>query len=159
MSAMAGPSVWPSKGLPCSALAWSTTWPASGLGHRRRHTHFAAELVGRSSLVLADALDLRRMQRIDLVAALAVALQSDRAGPVEQRGEARGELGVAGDLAGQEPQRPPGALELMGMAVAADHDGRAIGDPHIALAQRHAVALGQVDQLLERLVHQASVGG
>jgi hypothetical protein len=30
MSLITGPSVWPSKGLPCSALAWSTNWPPLG---------------------------------------------------------------------------------------------------------------------------------
>ena len=34
-----GPKVWPSKGLPCSALACSTNWPPLGLvaGCRDRH--------------------------------------------------------------------------------------------------------------------------
>jgi hypothetical protein len=64
------------------------------------------------------------------VPALLVVLQSDPAGPIEERGEVRCELRVAFDLAGdvanhatqagaQELQRSPGALELMGVAVAA----------------------------------------
>jgi hypothetical protein len=74
------------------------------------------------------------------VAALAVVLQSHPTGTVEERSEARCEIRVVFDLAGdvanatqpdaQELQRPPGALELMGAAVAADHDGRALDDPH-----------------------------
>ena len=40
--------------------------------------------------------------------------------------------------------------------LAADHDGRSLGDPHMTLAQRSA-ALGEVDQLLERPVHQSGV--
>ena len=41
----------------------------------------------------------------------------------------------------------PGALELMGMAIALHHDGGALGQAQIALAQFDALALGQIDQL------------
>jgi hypothetical protein len=33
----------------------------------------------------------------------------------------------------------------VGVGVAPDHDRRALGYPHIALAQNHIIALGQVD--------------
>jgi len=45
-------------------------------GRRRRGRHLAAELVGRLGLALADALDLGGVQRIDLMAALAVVLEA-----------------------------------------------------------------------------------
>ena len=138
---MTGPSVWPSKGLPCSALAWSTNWPPLGWVTGVAIDHLAAELVGCPGLALADALDLGRMQRIDLGAALAMVLVAHLVGQIEQRGEARFQLRVAFDLAAdvaddpaepgaQELERPPGALELVGVAVAADHDGGALGHPH-----------------------------
>src|SRR5215471_12747559 len=44
------------------------------------------------------------------------------------------------------------------MAIAADHDRGLLGHPDIALAQGHAVALGQGHQLLDRPVHQPGIG-
>jgi hypothetical protein len=66
----------------------------------------------------------------------AVVLHFDPMDSVGEWGKARLKIGVACDPAGdvaddatqpstEELQRPPGALELMGVAVAADHDGRA----------------------------------
>ena len=129
----------------------------------------AAELVGRPGLALADALDLGRVQGIDLGAALAMILVAHLDGEIEQRAEARLELGIAVDLAAdvadeaaepgaQELERPAGPLELMGVGVAPDHDGGALGHPQIALAQRHALALGERHQLLDRPVHEPRVG-
>ena len=76
---------------------------------------------------------------------------------------------VAGDLAAdvadhpaepdaQEFERAPGALELVRVAVAPDHDRGALGHPAIALPQRHFVALGKIDQLLQRPMAQPCVG-
>ena len=50
----------------------------------------------------------------------------------------------------QELELAPGALELVGMGVAPDHDRRALGHPPIALPQRHIMALCQIDQLFQR---------
>ena len=61
---------------------------ALGLGRRRRDRHLAAELVGRPGLALADALDLGGVQRIDLVAALAVVLEAHPVSQGQEIGEA-----------------------------------------------------------------------
>ena len=53
---------------------------------------------------------------------------------------------------------PPGALELMGMGIAPDHDGGALGHAQIALAQLDALAFGQLDQLLDRPVGEPRIG-
>src|SRR5215470_18422537 len=94
-SAITGPRVWPSKGLPCRALACSTNWPPPafaragfGFGGRGRHRHLAAELVRRPGLALADAFDLRSVQRIDLMTALPVILETHPHRQREQAGEA-----------------------------------------------------------------------
>jgi len=56
---------------------------ALGLGDRRDDADLAAELVGRAglalalALALADAFDLRRVERMDLLAALAAMLVAD----------------------------------------------------------------------------------
>ena len=77
---------------------------------------------------------------------------------------------VPGDLAADVADHPaqPGAqefefaprpLELMGKAVPADHDRRALGHPPIALPQRDAIAPGKIDHLLQRtMAYRASVG-
>jgi len=44
-----------------------------------------------------------------------------------------------------------GALELVGVRITGDPDRRPFGDPQIALPERDAVALGEADQLLDRL--------
>src|SRR6185437_17155217 len=61
---------------------------ALGLRDGDGDRHLAAELVGRPGLALADALDLRGVQRIDLRAALAVVLQAHPRRQGEQLGEA-----------------------------------------------------------------------
>src|SRR5215471_9037060 len=102
-SAMTGPRVWPSKGLPCSALACSTNWPPPAFARAGFwawwpgcHRHLAAELVRRPGLAFADALDLRRVQRIDFGAALPLVLKSHPHRQREQVGEAFLERRVAG---------------------------------------------------------------
>src|SRR5262249_1304645 len=57
----------------------------------------------------------------------------------------------------QKLQFPPRAFELVGMRVAPHHDGGALGQAQIALAQLNALALGQLHQLLDG-VSRASVG-
>src|SRR5688500_6500852 len=82
--------------------------PAPAAPERRRDAHLDAELVGLVGLALADALDLGGVQAVDLAAALALALVLDA--PVEGRGpgEALGEPGPGGGLAGRVPGGPPG---------------------------------------------------
>ena len=46
----------------------------------------------------------------------------------------------------------------MGMGVAPDHDGGALGQAQIALAQFDTLAFGQIDQLLDRAVGEPGVG-
>ena len=122
------------EGIAVQRLGMQDELAALGLGHRRRHAHLAAELVGCSGLAFADALDLRCVQSIDLVAALAVVLHPHAARTVEQRGEARRKLRIIRDLprdvandpaepGAQELQRPPGTLELMADIVVMDNLG------------------------------------
>src|SRR5258705_5139658 len=164
-SAMTGPSVWPSYGLPCRALACSTNCPPWGAVAGV----VAAELVGGTGLSFADALHLGRVQRVDLRPALTLLLMAHTQRQIEQRAEAVFERCVALDLAAdvaddaaepgvQELKLPPGALELMGMRIAPDHDGGALGHPQIALAQLDTLAFGQIDQLLDRAMGEPGVG-
>jgi hypothetical protein len=129
----------------------------------------AAELVGGTGLSFADALHLGRVQRVDLRPALTLLLMAHTQRQIEQRAEAVFERCVALDLAAdvtddaaeprvQELQLPPGALELMGMRIAPDHDGGALGHPQIALAQFDTLAFGQIDQLLDRAMNEPGVG-
>ena len=64
----------------------------------------------------------------------------------------------AAEAGAQELEGAAGALELMGVVVAPDHDRSPLGDPEITLAQRHAGALGECHQLDEGLVHQPRAG-
>lgn len=91
------------------------------------------------------------------------------AGESEQRCKAVFQHGVALDLAADVANDPPqpcaqefelaaGALELMGMGIAPDHDRGALGEPQVALAQHHALGSGQIDQLLDRAVGEPGVG-
>jgi len=79
----------------------------------------------------------------------------------EQVGEALFEPLVPGNLAADVADHPaqsdaqefefaPRPLELVGMTVSADHDRRALGHSPIALSQRHPIALGEIEQLLQR---------
>jgi hypothetical protein len=109
------------------------------------------------------------MQRVDLRSALALLLMANPQRQIEQRAKAILERGIALDLAAnvpddaakpgaQEFELPPGALELMGMGIAPHHDGGALGQAQIALAQFDALAFGQRDQLLDRPVGEPRVG-
>ena len=109
------------------------------------------------------------MQRVDLRPALALFLVADPQREIEQRSKAILERGIALDLASdvaddaaepgaQEFELPPGALELVGMRVAPHHDGGALGQAQIALAQFDTLAFGQIDQLLDRAVGEPGVG-
>src|SRR5260221_4986510 len=101
---------------------------AGGMLHGGGDAHLDAELVGPVRLALADALDLRRVQGIDLAAALAALLFQHAPGQ-EQRSHERlpqnlipddVPLDVADDAAkiGLElAQALVGALELMGVGV------------------------------------------
>ena len=88
---------------------------------------------------------------------------------IEQRAEAsfqrRIAINLAADVADdpaksrpQELELAPGALELMSVGIAADHDGGALRQAQIALAQRHTVALGEPDELGDGPMHQPRVG-
>jgi hypothetical protein len=57
----------------------------------------------------------------------------------------------------QEFELSHSALELMRMGIAPDHDGGARGQAQIALAQLDALALGQIDQLLDGAVDEPRV--
>ena len=123
--------------------------PALGLGRRRRDRHLAAKFVRRPCFTLADAFDLGRVQRINLRAALTVILKPHSHRQREQVGKALGERRVASNLAANVTDRPaqsgaqefefaPRPLELVGVAVAPDHDRGALGDPRFATASPNA---------------------
>jgi hypothetical protein len=107
--------------------------------------------------------------REDLRPTLALLLGPDLARQDQQRPEAFLEDGVAVDLAvdvadhsaetgAQELELSAGTLELMGVAVAPDHDGSPLGHAQVALAQFHTMVLGELDQLLQRPVHEPGIG-
>jgi len=83
---MIGPSVWPSKGLLCS-LGVQHELAAFRRGDRGHDGDLAGELVRRSRLALADAFYFRGVQRIDLLAGLAVILLPHPKRQIEQRRE------------------------------------------------------------------------
>ena len=62
------------KGVAVQCLGVQHKLTAFGLAGRGRHRHLAAELIRRPGFALADALDLRRVLRLDLGAALPVIL-------------------------------------------------------------------------------------
>src|SRR5262245_10005152 len=122
--------------------------------HRSGHADFDPELVWLVRFALANALDLRGMQRIDLGSALATFLVAHPASQAQGPGEDRFQGVIAGDIAadvandateiGLELAKGPlGTLELMGMGIALVLDQRQLADARIALAQRHAMPLGQ----------------
>jgi hypothetical protein len=134
-----------------------------------RHAHLDAELIGFVSLAFPDALDLGRMQRINLPTALALALILHPASERERQREDLGKLGPAGNLADEvaddapehgpnAPQGPVRALELLGVGVALVPDQRDLAHPHIGLAQHDAVLLGQAHQALAGPMPQLGVG-
>ena len=72
---------------------------------------------------------------------------------------------LAGDVAAQASQAAAQetdllvhALELLGMGVTPGHDRRPLGDTDIGLAQRHALALGLLGELLDRRLQELGVG-
>src|SRR5262249_36040936 len=143
--------------------------PALGRGDRSGNRDLATELVRRARLASADALDLGRVQRVDLWPALTLLLMANPQREIEQRAKAVFERCVALDLAAnitddaskpraQKLQFPPRAFELVGMRVAPHHDGGALGQAQIALAQLNALALGQLHQLLDRAMGEPGVG-
>jgi len=99
------------------------------------------------------------MEGVDLEAALALPLRADLAGPrqwfVEHQFEDRA-AHLAGDVANdaaqpdaQQTQFPAIAVKLLGMGVAARHQGGPLGDPQVQLPQLHAVPVGQVVEPLD----------
>src|SRR5579859_2977895 len=166
---MTAPSVWPSYGLPGSALAYSTNTPPGARPLVVVIEALTPKLVGRCGFALADALDLGSMERIKLPTALALLLRADLAGacqrPLKHRFKLRLVDDVAADVADkaaepstQEAQLPLVALELFGMGIAARHQGGAFGEPQIRLAQPHAVLFGQPIEPLDGGMQQLGVG-
>jgi hypothetical protein len=75
-------------GVAVQRLGMQHELPASGRGDRRGNRDLAAEFVRRPRLATADALDLRRMQRVDLRPALVLLLMANPQRKVEQRAKA-----------------------------------------------------------------------
>ena len=80
---------------------------AFGSSDRDSDRHLAAEFVRGSGLALADALDLRGVQRIDLRPAPPLAREADFDRQCAQRREAFGELLIPGEAAHQNEMMPP----------------------------------------------------
>jgi hypothetical protein len=131
--------------------------------------HLAAELVWRPGFAFANALDLRRVQRIDFGAALPVIPQTHAHRQGEQVGKAFLERLVPGDFApdvadhaaqpnAQELERAPRPLELARVRVASGHDCRALGNAPVALPQWHVVALREIDQFFQCAMTQPRIG-
>ena len=159
----------PIEGIAIQCLGMEHELSALRGGHGGGDTDLAAELVRCAGFPLADALDLWRMCRIDLGAALMLILGAHPLRQIKQRAEAsfqrRIAINLAADVADDPPKpRPqelelaPGAFELVGVGIAADHDGGALRQAQIALAQRHMIAPGEPDELGERLQHLALFG-
>ena len=109
------------------------------------------------------------MQRIDLRPSLVLALLAHPArqhqGHAEDLLQRRVALDPAHDVArhpakvgAQRPQRPIGALELLGVGVALMGDQSALADALVGLAQGEPVLPGQPDEPLARAMHQPGVG-
>src|SRR5206468_11170911 len=118
---------------------------------------------------LADALDLRSMEGIQLPAALALLLRADLRGPAERQGEGVLEPGLTFDLAAdiaddpaqpaaQDAQLPLMPFELLGMGVAPRHHGRGLGNAKIGLPQPDPVLPRQTVEPLDRRVQQLGIG-
>src|ERR671918_1072278 len=99
---------------------------AAGALERGRHRDLDAELVWAVRLALADALDLRRVQGIDLASALASVLRKHAMRQTQFSGEHLSQGLLVGGLAGNVADHPAeiglqlaqglgGPLELMGM--------------------------------------------
>src|SRR5262249_21745057 len=123
----------------------------------------------RAALDSAVALVLGRSERVDLWSRLTLLLMSNPQREIEHGAKGVFERCVALDLAAnvtddaakprtQKLQFPPRAFELVCMRVAPHHDGGALGQAQIALAQLNALALGQLHQLLDRAMGKPGVG-
>ena len=129
-----------------------------------------AELIGGSRLAFADAFDLGRVQRVQLVFVLGF-LRQNAAHAVQQIfGFGFGLLGQFVELAAnlavhathaglQGLDHPSHAPVLFGVGVAADLCGHARALPVVVLPQRQTLLVGQLDQMLAALLQQAAVGG
>src|SRR5260370_15912184 len=142
---------------------------AGGMLHWRRDAHLHAELVGLMRLALADALDLRRMQRIDLASALMAILGQHAARQAQLESKNLFQSVVTRDpppdiadhptKVGLElAQAPVGALKLVRMGVALMLDQRQLANAPIGLTQLHAEFVGQSHQPLARPVEKLRVG-
>src|SRR5579864_1454706 len=113
---------------------------------RRGERDLHAELVRPMRLALVDAFDLRRVQRIDLLAALVLTLFAHPLGEPERATKdllygllasdlARNVAHHPAEIGPQRPQRFIGPLELLGVGVALVGDQRALTDALVGLAQ------------------------
>ena len=78
-----------------------------GMLHWCRDAHLHAELVGLVRLALADALDLRRMQRIDLAPTLMAILGQHAAGQAQLAGKDLFQSIIARDPSPDVADHPP----------------------------------------------------
>ena len=128
-----------------------------------------AELVRPMRLALADAFDFGRVQGIDFPAALVLALLAHALSQPKIGRENALQFGLAPDLAcevaddasemgADGPERPIGALELLGVGVALMGDQGPLAHPFIGLAQAHAGLSRKPHQSFARPMHKLRVG-
>ena len=143
-----GPQGVPVVGIArqCGSVQHELAARGTGVGGDDRDLD--AELVGRTGLALADALDLWGVEGIELPTALALPLRADLGGPRERALEGRLDRLVAGDLApdiadqpaqasAQEAHFSMVAIELLGVGIASRHHRRPFGDAQIRLPESH----------------------
>lgn len=129
-----------------------------------------AELVGCLDFALADALNLGRVQGVQLALVLRALGQDATCALQQVQDLGFGRFGQHVQLALHLAVHPPDtsaqrahgllhALELPGVRVAPDLHGQPRGHPVVVLAQPQSVVLGRLDQVLATLVQQAAVGG
>ena len=127
------------------------------------------ELVRCGSLALADAFDLRGVERIELPAALALLLRADLAGPAQWKGECLLQCWLALDLAAnvandpaqpalEDTQLPLMSPELFGVGIAARHHRGRLGHSSIGLPQPDAVPPRQAVEPLDGRMQQLRIG-
>jgi hypothetical protein len=120
-------------------------------------------------LALGDAGHLRGVQGVELVLVVAP-LRQQLLDPGQHLGEVGGDLRPGFELAPDVAEHPaevglepsdlaPRPLHLAGVGVAAGQAQRLLAEPGVALAQGHAMALGQADQGLAAAMIQPGIEG
>src|ERR1700752_1853830 len=128
-----------------------------------------AEFIRPMRLALAEALDFGGVQRMDLPSALVLPLLAHALGQPKVGREDALQFGLAPDLAcdvaddaseigADGPERPIGALELLGVSIALMGDQGPLAHPFIGLAQAYAGLSRKPHQSFARPMPQLRLG-